>query len=290
MMLGGQHSQPYELVPGPLVRVTPSSYHRAAPCFQDYGRFVSTRPIYVAAIAPVPSSLVASEHQKMLWPASLEAKLTRSLTASYAPCVERLCGRPTKPSHVSFLPNIVLRQQEQMKFFIPKTQTSQVVSGLDLLRDVSVVAAKLSTPTEPSKGSPAASTKSDDNVFTNISNNKKYADERSSSSNSSKDKIYIETVGDLDVLCGRGGRSNHHPGNKRYRQVVAEMKLSYRHAEAKTIKTDVSRAIVDHVYGYGGRFIKKDEETGKYFVLSQTEARKKTSQALRETKQLKWTI
>ncbi|KAL7574832.1 hypothetical protein ACA910_010671 [Epithemia clementina (nom. ined.)] len=177
-----------------------------------------------------------------------------------------------------------------MKFFIPKTQTSQVVSGLDLLRDVSVVAAKLSTPTEPSKGSPAASTKSDDNVFTNISNNKKYADERSSSSNSSKDKIYIETVGDLDVLCGRGGRSNHHPGNKRYRQVVAEMKLSYRHAEAKTIKTDVSRAIVDHVYGYGGRFIKKDEETGKYFVLSQTEARKKTSQALRETKQLKWTI
>lgn len=92
------------------------------------------------------------------------------------------------------------------------------------------------------------------------------------------------------ILAGRGGRSNRHPGNKRYRQVVAEMKIMYRGTKAKAIKTDLSRAIVKYVFGYGGRFVKKDEETGSYYVLSPGEARKKTSQALRETKELKWTL
>jgi hypothetical protein len=78
--------------------------------------------------------------------------------------------------------------------------------------------------------------------------------------------------------------------NKRYRQVVSEMKMMYRNTEAKTVKTDLSRAIVDHVCSYGGRFVKKDDETGKYYLLTKAEARKKTSQALRETKALKWTM
>ena len=87
-----------------------------------------------------------------------------------------------------------------------------------------------------------------------------------------------------------GGKSNHHVGNKRYRQVVSEMKNMYRSTEAKTVKTDLSRAIVDHVCSYGGRFVKKDEASGKYYLLTKAEARKKTSQALRETKALKWTM
>lgn len=67
------------------------------------------------------------------------------------------------------------------------------------------------------------------------------------------------------------------------------MKAMYRTTEAKAVKTDLSRAIVDHVCNYGGRFIKRDEKTGRYHMLSKAEARKKTSQALRETKVLKWT-
>ena len=100
--------------------------------------------------------------------------------------------------------------------------------------------------------------------------------------------VYVDTIRDTDVLCGRGGRSNHHPGNKRYRCVVSEMKSAYQMQEAKCNKTDLSRSIVDHVCQYGGRFIKK-ESTGRYYVLTRGEARKKTSQALRETKVLKWT-
>ena len=104
-----------------------------------------------------------------------------------------------------------------------------------------------------------------------------------------KERVYVDKVGELDVLCGRGGRSNHHPGNKRYRQVVSEMKASYRNIGSKSAKTDLSRAIVDHVYSYGGRFLKMDKASGKYFVLSIDEGRKKTSQALREAKTVKWT-
>uniref|UniRef100_A0A7S3LC51 DUF6824 domain-containing protein n=1 Tax=Amphora coffeiformis TaxID=265554 RepID=A0A7S3LC51_9STRA len=102
-------------------------------------------------------------------------------------------------------------------------------------------------------------------------------------------KVYIDAIQDMDILCGRGGRSNHHPGNKRYRRVISEMKIMYKNQGAKSNKTDLSRCIVNHVCRYGGRFIKKEEGTGRYFVLSRGEARKKTSQALRETKALKWT-
>lgn len=105
----------------------------------------------------------------------------------------------------------------------------------------------------------------------------------------SRQRVYVDTIRDTDVLCGRGGRSNHHPGNKRYRHVISEMKLSYKKMETKSVKTDLSRAIVDHVCKYGGRFIKKEEATGRYYVLTRGEARKKTSQALRESKALKWT-
>jgi hypothetical protein len=101
--------------------------------------------------------------------------------------------------------------------------------------------------------------------------------------------IFLDKPAEFDVLCGRGGKSNHHAGNKKYRQVVSEMKARYRTMEAKAAKTDLSRAIVDHVYGYGGRFLKLDRTSGKYEVMSTLESRKKTSQALRETKELKWT-
>jgi len=103
--------------------------------------------------------------------------------------------------------------------------------------------------------------------------------------------IYIseEKIQDFDVLCGRGGRSNHHVGNKRYRQVVSEMKAGYRNIDVKSAKTDLSRLIVEYVHGYGGRFVRMEED-GKYRLLTVNEARKKTSQALREIKELKWTL
>merc|ERR1712232_21151 len=99
-----------------------------------------------------------------------------------------------------------------------------------------------------------------------------------------QNRRYVDKITDLDVLCGRGNKSNCHPGNKKYRRVVDEMKEMYRSTEFRRIKTDLSYTIIDHVHSYGGRFVKKDEASGKYLLLSKREAQTKTSQALRETK------
>jgi hypothetical protein len=43
-----------------------------------------------------------------------------------------------------------------------------------------------------------------------------------------------QTAGQLDVLCGRGGESNHSVGNKRFRQIIKDRKVSvtlYFHAD-----------------------------------------------------------
>jgi hypothetical protein len=164
------------------------------------------------------------------------------------------------------------------------TRGSQVLApsdvGLDLLRSVasarqSAPSGELVVPNPP-------------NPMTFPSNHAEEDEVGASRQNGSK--RFVTSIQEWDVLCGRGGKSNHHPGNKRYRQVVSEMKASYRHIEAKTAKTDLSKAIVDHVFGYGGRFIKVDKATDRFYVLTPAESRKKTSQALRETKELKWTL
>jgi hypothetical protein len=99
-----------------------------------------------------------------------------------------------------------------------------------------------------------------------------------------------EITGDWDVLCGRGGESNNFVGNKKYRKIVNERKEAYRSIPLKQrkAKTAFVRSIVQHVNNCGGRFVDLDESTGRYYVVTMEKARKKTSQALRETKELKW--
>lgn len=93
---------------------------------------------------------------------------------------------------------------------------------------------------------------------------------------------FIDHVRDSDVLCGRGGKSIRHPGNLKYREIVNEMKASYRNKERRVEKAGLSRIVVQRISCYGGRFIRKDDSTQNYYVLTQEEARRKTSQALRE--------
>jgi hypothetical protein len=97
-----------------------------------------------------------------------------------------------------------------------------------------------------------------------------------------------EKIGDWDVLCGRGGESNNFIGNKKYRSIVNERKDEYRAIPLKQrkAKTAFVRSIVQHVNNCGGRFV--DICDKGYFVATMERARKKTSQALRETKELKW--
>jgi hypothetical protein len=95
-------------------------------------------------------------------------------------------------------------------------------------------------------------------------------------------KDYIEdTYTDVDVLLGRGGLANRHPGNQAYMREKEQIQSRYL-AASKVDKTDISQELVDWVHGRGGRFLKVEEDEDRWYVVDNDTARKKASQTLRE--------
>jgi len=94
-------------------------------------------------------------------------------------------------------------------------------------------------------------------------------------------KRYTDTT-ENDVLMGRGGKSNHHPGNARYRAEVERLQESYKKTDGKDEKTRISETLVTYVQSYGGHFLEKDEDG--WYIIEDVVARRKVSQALREDK------
>ena len=88
-------------------------------------------------------------------------------------------------------------------------------------------------------------------------------------------------VNSFDVLCGRGGGTNSQVGNRRFRKLVQEFQPIYLLARRKE-KPLLARTIVLIIRKRGGRFLKKDEETGELYEVGDSKAEAKTSQALRE--------
>ena len=85
-----------------------------------------------------------------------------------------------------------------------------------------------------------------------------------------------------DVLCGRGGESNHHPGNQAYRRLVKAFQPLYI-ASKRRFKPKISECIVYTIRQYGGRFLRRSDPRRSVFDdVGNTKAREKTSQALRE--------
>lgn len=86
-----------------------------------------------------------------------------------------------------------------------------------------------------------------------------------------------------DVLYGRGGGTNHHQGNKRYRLLVEEKKVEYVNSK-RLDKPVVALNIVKkwREQSPPGRFLKLDEKKGTWSDVGDKKAREKTSQALRE--------
>lgn len=84
-----------------------------------------------------------------------------------------------------------------------------------------------------------------------------------------------------DVLCGRGGMTNHHAGNIFFRKLVRMKQEIYLQA-SKREKASVARDIVSFIRNMNppGRFLKKDGNSWK--DIGDRKAREKTSQALRE--------
>lgn len=84
-----------------------------------------------------------------------------------------------------------------------------------------------------------------------------------------------------DVLCGRGGLTNSHVGNKKFRCIVAEYQIEYLKAR-KNDKKDIAQKIVVLIKDNGGRFLQRRAKSDAWSISSDKRAVEKTSQALRE--------
>lgn len=97
-----------------------------------------------------------------------------------------------------------------------------------------------------------------------------------------EDQSGIAEPGMYDVLCGRGGSVNTHPGNENFRRIVDMHKRTYLTARFKREKRIITDAIIEKIQKQGGRYLSRDEKSGLWFEVSEDKARDKTSQALRE--------
>eukprot|EP00980_Cylindrotheca_fusiformis_P030455 scaffold24835_cov113-Cylindrotheca_fusiformis.AAC.2 len=91
----------------------------------------------------------------------------------------------------------------------------------------------------------------------------------------------VFTFSENDVLSGRGGGTNVHPGNRNFRDLINTHRRAYLKAK-KNDKPEISKAVVRAIRDAGGRFLKKDEKTQLWFEIGDSQAREKTSQAFRQ--------
>mmetsp|Transcript_8300 Transcript_8300/g.17336 ORF Transcript_8300/g.17336 Transcript_8300/m.17336 type:complete len:817 (+) Transcript_8300:140-2590(+) len=98
------------------------------------------------------------------------------------------------------------------------------------------------------------------------------------------DETRTNSPHDNDVLCGRGGCINSHPGNEQYRKFVERKKRVYLTARFKREKRLIAESIVAEVRKLDppGRFLTKDARSDFWYDIGDEKARDKTSQALRE--------
>jgi hypothetical protein len=111
----------------------------------------------------------------------------------------------------------------------------------------------------------------------------------SADNNTDEEKEGITEYGDHDVLLGRGGVTNNHPGNIHFRQIVEDHKETYK-AAPQHRKMQLAKDIVSKWRDQSppGRFLKKmDNGNGwHWYDVGDDKARKITSQKLREQAKL----
>jgi hypothetical protein len=88
----------------------------------------------------------------------------------------------------------------------------------------------------------------------------------------------IEAPGKLDILKGRGGLTNHHPGNVKFRNEARKLRSEYKHADTtRHQKYLFSLDLVNKVKAYGGRFLERGKDD-LWYEMDEKAARKKASQ------------
>ena len=99
------------------------------------------------------------------------------------------------------------------------------------------------------------------------------------------EKQYVGMYRDADVLCGRGGRSNKHRGNKEYLRLVEAKKPFYKRVSKsdddakKQIILDILQTVQET---NGGRFLELDKDLNQWYIVHPKVAYTKVGQALRD--------
>ena len=94
----------------------------------------------------------------------------------------------------------------------------------------------------------------------------------------------VEEPHDHDLICGRGGKVNAHPGNRRFRSLVNDRKEAYTRAYGKGEKNAIAQSILQVLFSLNppGRVLQFDNKNGTYTEVTVKKAMGKTTQALRE--------
>jgi hypothetical protein len=92
------------------------------------------------------------------------------------------------------------------------------------------------------------------------------------------------TPNQFDVLLGREKESANHIGNKRYLAMVALNRDEYKSCKTRDAKSKITTRLIHEIHNLGGRFLKKDPETGEYEEVHHKHAHEKVSHALRQAK------
>lgn len=93
------------------------------------------------------------------------------------------------------------------------------------------------------------------------------------------DETVVAEPVDNDVLCGRGGFTNNHPGNVRFREKALEFRPWYERS-SKEEKQGIADLLVESITSQGYRFLGKGKD-GLWHEMVHG-AHRKASQALRE--------
>ncbi len=98
--------------------------------------------------------------------------------------------------------------------------------------------------------------------------------------------INVSNLNDNDVLSGRGGRINSHPGNIQFRNLVNQHKMTYLSKQTKKLdKVKIANEIVQTIRNMDppGRFLKQEKgNADEWIEIGDDRARKKAGQAMRE--------
>merc|ERR1719171_703042 len=114
-------------------------------------------------------------------------------------------------------------------------------------------------------------------------NNIETMDNKNGEENNNSNSNNIEINPD-DVLCGRGGLTNTHVGNRKFRHIVGEFQKEYLVARKKA-KREIAERVVARIHENGGRFLKMDKQSNGEILWKEVPKNKaigKTSQCLRE--------